>query len=262
MAECCPPGSFPALSLTNKTTKGKVVSVPGADFYIVGDFVEAGKVAVLIPDIFGWDGGRVRQVADHIAEQLKIPAVVLRSLSPYIAGSDDDGLPHGYDFSVPDPNRGEWIKSQSWGNTLKPRIEALFKHFKEKKVTHVGLVGFCWGGWAICHVAANHPDFVSVLSIAHPSIGVEAMSGGSPAELCKRVKCPVQLLPAKNDGDEYREGGELFSIFKQNNPKSETSGHLFDDVVHGWTVRGEVPQFASQISKAIDLITSYLKNNI
>jgi dienelactone hydrolase len=65
-ADCCPPGSWPALSTDGKCA-GKVEKLDGVDVYITGNPASAKSGWVLIPDIFSIVSGRSKQVADQIA---------------------------------------------------------------------------------------------------------------------------------------------------------------------------------------------------
>ena len=63
---CCPPDSLPAL-VTNYETVGTIVDKDFGSFYAVGT-PEGNKPCIIIPDIWGYNGGRTRAVADLVAK--------------------------------------------------------------------------------------------------------------------------------------------------------------------------------------------------
>ena len=73
---CCPPGSWPDLNNSDYACKGVVETLDEAsDFkvYKTGDS-SSGKCVLWNYDIFGFDGGRTRQMADYVAShgQIKV----------------------------------------------------------------------------------------------------------------------------------------------------------------------------------------------
>jgi len=266
MADCCPPNSFPALTLKDQVTSGTIVTHKTASFYSTGSLSDTtGRRAVIfIPDIFGWNSGRTRKIADHIAGQLKILVVVLKSLSSYKGG--DDGPPEGYNFgdATDQADRAVWMKSiSSWEGSLKGRVVDLFDYLESQKCTGVGLVGFCWGGWGTCEIAANFPTKVKCQAIPHPSMErVEQMLGRDPTDICRRSKCPTFLLPGGNDPDSYRSGGAMLKALQEGNAASKSSDHEFDAVTHGWVPRSDNPAEYPLVTKAVDMVTEFLKEHL
>jgi hypothetical protein len=62
MAACCPPGSLPALS-TEYTPAGTTLTAGGVELYEAPVTGMPTSAVVVFPDIFGWNGGRVRAIA-------------------------------------------------------------------------------------------------------------------------------------------------------------------------------------------------------
>lgn len=64
---CCPPNSAPYYSddYSCKGTEGTLSS--GLEYYSVGEAVDGGNAIIIIPDVWGWDGGRTRRIADFLA---------------------------------------------------------------------------------------------------------------------------------------------------------------------------------------------------
>jgi len=76
-SSCCPEGSAPFMA-PNYNVMGscKILEGSGADGlegYVSKAYVSGQKALVLIPDAFGWNSGRLRNVADYFAaEGIKI----------------------------------------------------------------------------------------------------------------------------------------------------------------------------------------------
>lgn len=150
---------------------------------------------------------------------------------------------------------------------LKPRIVAMNAHIQSLGVSKAALVGFCWystipylnltlspqlsaflpslspltaccirGGWVLANIlSCELADSFVCGAIPHPSITLEqAYTGGKPADLMSKVRKPLLLMPAQNDPDGYREGGELFEAVIMNNPTSATID--FPTMTHGWVM--------------------------
>ena len=60
------------------------------------------------------------------------------------------------------------------------------------------------------------------------------------------MKTPFLLLPAGNDPENLKEGGELAVILKANNPLSETTND-FEDQHHGFAIRGDTADEAVKV---------------
>ena len=71
MSGCCPPNSLGALNNSHYTFKGIVehVDATNIDLYCVG---KSEKCIIWNYDIYGFDGGRTRQMADIIADNGKL----------------------------------------------------------------------------------------------------------------------------------------------------------------------------------------------
>jgi len=263
MAQCCPPNSLPGLNLKEKKTNGTIITHKSAQFYATGQINDATgrRAVVFMPDAFGWDSGRTRLIADHMATQLNVLVVVLKSLLPYKGG--EDGLPTDYDFvnATDVADRTAWMLSVTWEGVVKGRVADLLEYLEEHKCGGIGLVGFCWGGWATSYIAAEFPSKIKCQAIPHPSIGLETMMGKDPVALCKRVKCPTFFLPGVNDPDSYRTGGDMFTAVKENNPHSKSSEHEFDGVKHGWVPRSPDEELPLAM-RAVDLVLEFTKEHL
>ena len=88
---CCPPNADKYLAPTYDTT-GKQVTLPsGNEVYQSGSVGESKRAILLIPDVYGWNGGRTRNIADMFAEAGYF-VVVPKLLAPGLQGGvDGDG---------------------------------------------------------------------------------------------------------------------------------------------------------------------------
>jgi dienelactone hydrolase len=105
----------------------------------------------------------------------------------------------------------------------------------------------------------EYPDRVQCVVAPHPSIHHEEASHGRDAVvLAAAVKCPLRLLPAGNDTDRYREGGDIFQKLKESNEQSDVID--FPEMQHGWVIRGDTADEAVRrdVDLAMDLLVEYV----
>ena len=188
-----------------------------------------------MPDIFGWNGGRTRVIADHVADTLGCYVVVPKICLPAVEeGTDGAGFPPDFDLMTRGAELGPFIKALKWAD-LRPKMAALLRHMVDSGLSKIGIVGYCWGGWVVSHCLADPdmPEQVACGISPHPSITCEeSMHGGNVLELMARVKRPMFLLPAGNDSDRYRPGGDLWESLKASQPGSKLSLN-FGEMKHG-----------------------------
>eukprot|EP01035_Chromulina_nebulosa_P022335 gene22335-28923_t len=97
---CCPPGSEGYLA-SDYIPKGHVIKENDIEFYStilpINQPIKYG--IVLFPDIYGWNGGRIRAIADYLAESgflTVVPKVLFNTIDG--GGTDGDGLPPDFNF--------------------------------------------------------------------------------------------------------------------------------------------------------------------
>ena len=66
---CCPPGSWPDLNNDGYACKGTEDLLDEASAFKVYKTGSGSKCVIWNYDIFGFDGGRTRQMADYVASQ-------------------------------------------------------------------------------------------------------------------------------------------------------------------------------------------------
>ena len=65
------------------------------------------------------------------------------------------------------------------------------------------------------HLLIDFSSSVVVGASPHPSIWLEGkVYGGNDGALCSQIKSPMLLMPAGDDADTYRPGGEIFDALK------------------------------------------------
>mmetsp|Transcript_12177 Transcript_12177/g.16486 ORF Transcript_12177/g.16486 Transcript_12177/m.16486 type:complete len:245 (-) Transcript_12177:102-836(-) len=244
MASCCPPGSWPAL-VESETYKGKGAEdkVDDVPVYISGEPGE--KAVMILPDIFGWatNKGRFFGIADTLAEA-------------------------GYYVLLTDPFKGDsavgksdvmgWITSFPW-DTVSPGIEACHKFLVEKGCKNIGVVGFCWGVWAMCKANSLGMPFTCGVG-PHPSTKLEGVFGQDEQAMIDKVNFPILVLPAGNDPDTLKEGGAAATSLAAKGGKSVH----FPDMSHGWVARGDLTDetVKRDVELAMKLMVEFLKEKL
>jgi dienelactone hydrolase len=89
MRSCCPPNADKFLA-PDYSFVGQTHAVEdGVEFYVTG--TAGDKAVMLLPDIFGWNGGRTRNIADFLAEEGYYVVVPKLLVPPVDGGVDGDG---------------------------------------------------------------------------------------------------------------------------------------------------------------------------
>jgi len=229
---CCPPGSTPYLEATYTAT-GTIESLEYVQCYVSPIPAGATKGLLLCPDVWGWNGGRIRAIADALAGEGFVVAVP-KLLTPCMGeGTDGDALPPDGAFSM------DWIKGFPWA-TQKPKVDAALGLLRSKGAAKLGVMGFCYGGHPCCWASAENSDIVAGV-VCHPSIQLETFAfGGSCEDLLKSVQCPFLLAPAGNDLPMWEEEGAFGMALKASADGSECAWQLYPEMSHGWSCRGDV----------------------
>lgn len=251
MAVCCPPGSTPYLEATY-AAQGSVVTLGAVDIYAAPAPVgsPSTKGLLLCPDVWGWNGGRVRAIADALAGEGYI-VVVPKLLTPCMGeGTDGDALPPDGAFSM------DWIKNFPW-TAQKAKVDAALAYLRSQGATKIGVMGFCYGGHPSCWASAENTDVVAGV-VLHPSMQLETFAfGGDCAALLKSVQCPFLLAPAGNDMPMWAEEGDFCQALKASTRGAELVVKPFPEMTHGWSVRGDVGDVT--IKRDVELVLADTK---
>lgn len=279
---CCPAGSHQFLkanptankgfpSVLGATTGGDPgVATVGVEAYVVGS-VSNGTAVLLIPDVWGWDSGRIREVADRLAENLKTYCVIPKILSPPLeGGTSGDGLPPDFDLEKRGKDLGPFIgrfgrweqKDDKDKDAIGPKIRGVFEHFADEGVEKVAGVGFCFGGWVLLEAANVIEEQLATdlvcCAVPHPSC--HAVLGNKGAvKKAGSAQCPMLMLPAGNDPDIYDpEKGTFMAALKEKQPASHSI--TFPDMLHGWSIRGDLtdPKIDRDVKIVIDEVEKYI----
>lgn len=262
---CCPPGAHGYLKIDAEPV-GELVEV---NYYKTG---KGTKCLVIFPDVWGWNSGRVRILADSFAKELDCVAVVPKIQKKFREGTDDDGLPPKFDIAKEQKEFFGWAlsKPMQWAQ-IQPMVEAMMVQLKGQGYTKFACAGFCWGGWAAFKFCELFPGKVSAIGIAHPSIHMEGAHGGDNVKLAEKIDCPVLLMPA--DGDDPKlydeKDGTFMKVLKAKTfgaqCKSTLNGkaHEFSGMAHGWMTRGDDKdeKIAASVKKGFGMLADHFKAN-
>ena len=180
---CCPPGATAYLAAV-PTTVGSLKESNGVEFYETG--AASSAAIILFPDVWGWNSGRTRALADAFAGggyRVYVPKLLA---PPLEGGTDGDGLPPDFDLGSRMEEFMGWVKTVKWDG-IDSKVNALLAYAKAEGATSLGVVGCCWGGWA-CFETSAMSDDVKVGVIFHPSCHIVAAHGGEVHALAKKVK--------------------------------------------------------------------------
>lgn len=241
MAECCPPGSWPAVlppaDYKPLGTEDKIDDLP---IYTIGT---GEKAIIVLPEVFGWNG-RLKGIADTLANE-------------------------GFLVVMPDCHRGEtaatqtdfgaWISKFSWDAVISKDFERMFKWLEGKGAKSIGAIGFCWGVWAFCKAASVGVPLKAGVG-PHPSTRLEGMMGGDELEMMKKVEIPVLLMPAGNDPDTVKPGGDVATAIASKGGSS----HPYPEMEHGWASRGDVavPAVKRDVEDCMKRAVDFFKSNL
>mmetsp|Transcript_16097 Transcript_16097/g.47246 ORF Transcript_16097/g.47246 Transcript_16097/m.47246 type:complete len:247 (-) Transcript_16097:481-1221(-) len=242
--ECCPPGSWPCLSgPEDYTPRGADDMLEDLPIYVVGEPGE--KAIVVMPDIYGTgQTGRLKGLCDTLADQ-------------------------GYFVVMADPFRTDtaegkedfvaWVTAFPFDGLVAQDIQRVMAYVEGKGATSVGAMGFCWGVWAICKASATGVPFKCGVG-PHPSTQLEGLFGGNELEMMAAVSMPLLMMPAGNDRDTLKEGGEVAAAIAAGGGSSVT----FPDMVHGFTIRGDitVPEVKRDVELAVGQAIEHFKAHL
>jgi len=259
---CCPSGSLPAMQADTKL-KGKIVHGKGCSYYRAGK----GEKIVLIfyPDVWGWNSGRVRALADYFSEQLGCTTIVPKLQPKMGKGTDDDALPQ--DFVIEEKTMDEftgWI-AKNGTTPFNERNGGLIKELQEEGFSVFLGAGTCWGGWACFKASEMFPGVFSGHLIYHPSVQLEGIHGGDPVKLAEKVDCPVYFNTTGTDPmDLYGpEKGKITAVLQANKKiASKCRNTHYPDMVHGFFLRGDAkdPKVVRDVEKGLAEGLDFLKS--
>lgn len=199
--------------------------------YVVG--TPGAKVVVVLGEPNNW-GGRSKGIADTLAAEgyfVVMPDCFRKDNADAYRkrANTEDVMP--------------WIKGYSWEKVVGPDFSNLLNWIVYEKECpgvnsglKVGAIGFCWGVWAFIKASgAGLP--ISCGVGPHPSHRLEgAAFGNDEAAMMSKLQMPVLLMPAGNDRDVDKPGGENMKFIEAKGGRSD----VFPEMQHGWMIRGDL----------------------
>mmetsp|Transcript_3187 Transcript_3187/g.4979 ORF Transcript_3187/g.4979 Transcript_3187/m.4979 type:complete len:303 (-) Transcript_3187:285-1193(-) len=262
---CCPPNAEGFLA-ANYSTKGALQTLPsGLEFYLSGT---GSKAILIIPDVFGWNGGRTRNIADMLADAGYMVMIPKLMVPPLEGGTDGDGLFPDFSFEAHGAKFGPYMSQFAWEGNIQPKVSDCLGFLKSQGASSIGMLGFCWGGWVIAKALASEDTSmtadVTCGAIAHPSVSIEAMLfQGDVGTIFSKICKPLLLMPAKGDPAEYHPGGAWFESLKKTCPASESI--LFLEENHGFLSRGDIVASAATktaVDSALAKVFAFYASNM
>eukprot|EP01064_Diplonema_japonicum_P027566 TRINITY_DN4006_c0_g1_i1.p1 TRINITY_DN4006_c0_g1~~TRINITY_DN4006_c0_g1_i1.p1 ORF type:complete len:275 (+),score=67.81 TRINITY_DN4006_c0_g1_i1:93-917(+) len=268
---CCPPGAVGYLEPQGEN--GTKATAGGFEVYESGEF---GKpMLLLLPDIWGWNGGRIRSLADNFAKNGYFVAIA-KLMPAFEGGTDDDALPPFFEMSrvkecVFPLFMGEWAVEK-----VVPKVQKVLEHYASKGVEKVSLYGFCYGGWVGMHLAASKTAIPIVCAASsHPSIHIEGLLGKDPSALASKQSCPWLFQPTGvlgaegADPDMYDAGGILMKALEELHPGKNQStryaaqphGFVTRGAITNGTVIGSNDNTKSDIEKAVTEVLAFMEKS-
>ncbi|KAK5043520.1 hypothetical protein LTR84_011451 [Exophiala bonariae] len=156
MSECCKSGYK-----WHGQPVGKESTISGKKTYVNGSNDD---VAIsLVADIFGWTLTNATVLADHFAKDLNATVYVPDFFDGEVISPE----------MLEDPEKAKSFTIMVWfgrHNKAKrgPEIIAVTEEL-HSKYEKVGVLGFCYGGWAVFQLAGRDKNLVDCISTAHRS---------------------------------------------------------------------------------------------
>ncbi|VUC27464.1 unnamed protein product [Clonostachys rosea] len=217
MSDCCLKGFR-----WEAETAGREGNIAGLDCYTTGTNKDV--AIIVIHDLFGWTFKNVRILADHFAEEVNATVYV-----PDCFGGEV--LP--IDVLLDKSRFGEidlptFLKRNS-RDVREPEITK-FAEWLRSSYSHVGAMGYCYGGWAVFHLAAKDRNLVDCISTAHPSM--------LQKEDIASTGVPTQILAPEFD---HMFTTELKAYSQQILPDTHVpyDYQYFPGLEHGFAIRGD-----------------------
>ena len=140
---------------------------------------------------------------------------------------------------MPDCHRGttaagqedflKWCQGYSWESHIKLDFDKMMTFLADKGAASVGAIGFCWGVWAYSKASAEGVALKCGVG-CHPSTKLEGWAfPGSELALVQAVRMPCLSMPAGNDGDNLKPGGDCHAAID----KAGGSTVVFPEMSHG-----------------------------
>eukprot|EP00943_MAST-04B_sp_MAST-4B-sp1_P007688 g7688.t1 len=226
---CCPPNSWPALIVDTERSElmGTVETLStGLKIYYASPKTESTKAVIVLYDVYGFKGGRIKSVCDQFA------CDGFHVLMPDLYGNEASIADFGGFASAEGQN---FLKEFTNEDTAK-KLDAVYEYLKEKGCVSFGAIGFCWGAYPVFGESSRGK--ISAGASCHPSLGVgEKLFDDKVNDQAEKVTCPILLCPAGNDPPVVKNGGDVQKIIQAKGLSCDIVE--FPDMKHGWVPRGD-----------------------
>ncbi|KAF1942326.1 dienelactone hydrolase family protein [Clathrospora elynae] len=170
------------------TPTGHEATLANNKTYITGSNPNA--AVLYIHDVLGWDFSNARLLADHFAREANVTVY----LPDFFGGEllDKEKVQAGKWDELDLPG----FKARNSRVIREPEILAAARALRSKPYSYpkLGAVGYCYGGWAVCRLAAFSHDsqpLVDAIVCAHPSLIIK--------QDFDDIAVPVQFLAPEVD---------------------------------------------------------------
>ncbi|KAI1308928.1 dienelactone hydrolase [Xylaria venustula] len=232
------------------TPTGKEVKLANNNSYVTGDNKDA--AILLIHDLFGWKYPNVRLLADHYAREANVTVYVPDFFDGWVV-----------DWTLVEEERfGEidlvGLAKKHSREIRGPEMVACAKALKaDHGFKRLGAIGFCYGGWAVCHLASKErgEKLVDVASFGHPSWLVK--------EDFDNLTVPIQILAPEFD-HAYPPELKAYSFEKLLQLNLPFEYVHYPGVVHGSLVRGseKKPEEREAMASAKNSAVAWFKKHL
>lgn len=242
-APCCPPTAHPFVPPpADYKPRGAVETLKnGLEVYFVnGGAKPASRSLIVIPEVFGIDAGRLKNIADSFGDLGYLVALVNIHRNRHFVPP--------FDFST-FPKFCQSFPIASLLSDLESVHDALDLRLSPEKFPFRAIVGFCWGSEvSLLEASASQRLRVSCAATCHPSHS-KSLAMTSDEEryqlphLASTLRVPWCVLTAGDDDPRVKPDGEEHNIVKQSkitHVAQKSVYHTYEKANHGWFARGDV----------------------
>ncbi|KAI8624362.1 dienelactone hydrolase [Xylariaceae sp. FL1651] len=230
------------------TPAGKETKLANLDCYVAGDNKDA--AVLFIHDLFGWKYPNVRLLADHYAREADVTVYV-----PDFFGGWTVEWAAAEEGRFADIDLPTFLKNNS-REVRGPEIVACARALRSEQYNfkRLGAIGYCYGGWAVCHLGskAQDPPLVDAICMGHPSLLVK--------EDIDNLAVPIQILAPEIDKAYTAElkSHTFETLLKLNLPFDYQH---YPGAEHGGLVRGSenVPKERETMAQAKNAAVAWFK---
>jgi len=227
---CCPGATpsdptappFPGYAWKNK---GVEETIDDMAVYRVG---VSSKCIIWCYDIYGFHGGRTRELCDKLAD-----CGYMVILPDFFRGESRE---------VSSPDLGDWLKGQSnWNGQRRAEwVEKILPYARQHGAETFGAVGTCWGGYMVLRLS-SYGEFKAGAAF-HPatSFVADQLMQEQLYEILDEVQCPQLVLTAGEDSENEKPGGIADRVWGVMSIGAACELREFPDMSHGWTTRGDI----------------------